>query len=458
MKKKYKFLIILFGFLTIYFSINFFIGKENDFLKNFKGLFSSELKYSVKKIFFPHKVISNLERDKSALIVYYANQELDFKKSDKDIQVGKMIDLQLSNGYNLSKYNLVGGFYAGIKNKFPGSGYLDFHSDNLIILSSRGVLAYTKNIDNLNFKQIRNNINEFIGLKEFVKNSAHSLKDLTIHKNKIFISYTEEIKANCWNKSVIFGEMNYEYTKFKKLFSSKDCVHPSKNIEKLVNARQSGGRIISLDESNILLSVGEYRSRYLAQDKDSINGKIIKINIKNSVHEIFSMGHRNPQGLFLDKENNFILETEHGPMGGDEINLIEINNIEIPNYGWAIASAGKHYTGKGKDKDKFKKLNKLRYEKYPLHKSHSKHGFIEPLHSFVPSIGISEIFKIGKNKYVTSALIDKSLYFFELNNEKKITNLNRVEIFERIRDIKFKDNKLYLFLEDTASIGIINIY
>ena len=110
--------------------------------------------------------------------------------------------------------------------------------------------------------------------------------------------------------------MNYEYTKFKKLFSSKDCVHPSKNIEKLVNARQSGGRIISLDESNILLSVGEYRSRYLAQDKDSINGKIIKINIKNSVHEIFSMGHRNPQGLFLDKENNFILETEHGNLYG----------------------------------------------------------------------------------------------------------------------------------------------
>ena len=64
-----------------------------------------------------------------------------------------MIDLQLSNGYNLSKYNLVGGFYAGIKNKFPGSGYLDFHSDNLIILSSRGVLVYTKNIDNLNFKK-----------------------------------------------------------------------------------------------------------------------------------------------------------------------------------------------------------------------------------------------------------------------------------------------------------------
>ena len=81
-------------------------------------------------------------------------------------------------------------------------------------------------------------------------------------------------------------------------------------------------------------------TRYLAQDEESVNGKIIKININNSDYEIFSMGHRNPQGLYYDRENNFILETEHGPMGGDEINLIEVNNIEdkIQNFGWAISS------------------------------------------------------------------------------------------------------------------------
>ena len=74
------------------------------------------------------------------------------------------------------------------------------------------------------------------------------------------------------------------------------------------------------------------------------------------------MGHRNPQGLLFDK-NNIILETEHGPKGGDEINLInlgELNNDNIPNYGWPIASAGEHYRDPNGDK----------YEKYPLHKSH----------------------------------------------------------------------------------------
>ena len=61
------------------------------------------------------------------------------------------------------------------------------------------------------------------------------------------------------------------------------------------------------------------------------------------------MGHRNSQGLFFDKENNIILETEHVPQGGDEINIIDISMINknnIPNYGWAIASAGEHYKGR----------------------------------------------------------------------------------------------------------------
>ena len=58
------------------------------------------------------------------------------------------------------------------------------------------------------------------------------------------------------------------------------------------------------------------------------------------------MGHRNPQGLFFDIKNNILLETEHGPEGGDEINIIELNNAEIPNFGWAISSYGEHYGGK----------------------------------------------------------------------------------------------------------------
>ena len=124
--------------------------------------------------------------------------------------------------------------------------------------------------------------------------------------------------------------------------------------------------------------------------------------------------------------------------------------VKIPNYGWPMASAEEHYGGKNEG-------NKKKYEKYPLYKSHSKYGFIEPLKSFVPSIGISEIVKVGQNRYVVSSLKDKSLYFFELNEKKQIINLNRVEVFERVRDLRFNNNQLYLFMEDTASIGVINL-
>ena len=48
-------------------------------------------------------------------------------------------------------------------------------------------------------------------------------------------------------------------------------------------------------------------------------------------------------------------------------------------------------------------------------------------------------------------------YFFELNKQREIINLDRVEVFERIRDLSVKDDKLYLFMENTASIGVINL-
>ena len=165
------------------------------------------------------------------------------------------------------------------------------------------------------------------------------------------------------------------------------------------------------------------------------------------------MGHRNPQGLYYDRENGFLLETEHGPMGGDEINLIKINEKSEDgplNYGWPMASYGEHMGGKIKD-------NNERYKKYPLYKSHEKYGFVEPLKSFVPSIGISEIVKIGTNKYVVASMKDKSIYFFEVMNKKEIINVERIEIFERVRDLKFHKNTLYLFLENSSSIGVIDL-
>jgi len=460
-KPKIKILIILISIIILggYFFISSLI--RNPKFSNFKSLLNVEQKELIKKYIFPYKVISQQQQTISQQQQTISQQNLllsNLELSDKEkghlISTFKKTE-KLFDDKTIDKYKLLIGFYAGINNEFPGSGYIDFYKSNIIVLSSRGVLAFKKNIEDINenFQQIKNNINEFIGKDQFKKNKWFSLKDIFIFNNKIFISYTEEIKEDCWNTSVIYGDMNYENIVFRKLFSPKECIHLNDNIDKEFNAHQSGGRIISFDNDHILFSTGDYRNRHLAQDKQSLNGKVLKINISTGNYEIISMGHRNPQGLFFDKDKNIILETEHGPQGGDEINIIEVSKInqdELQNYGWAISSAGEHYGGRNEG-------NKTTYEKYPLFKSHSEYGYIEPIKSFVPSIGISEIVKIGNNKYVVSSLRDKSIYFFELDGQNKITNFERVEVSERIRDLKFKDNQLYLFMEDSASIGIIKI-
>ena len=464
-KLKIKILIILISIIILggYFFISSLIG--NPKVSNLKSLLYFEQKEWIKKYIFPYKFISQQQKTISALSESMSQQErtsslilskfeLFIKQEGSEITFKDSV-VKLSNNETLKKYKLIDGFYTGINNVAPGTGYIDFYKGNLIVLSARGILAFKKNIEDTeeNFKQIKNNIKEFIGINQFKKNKRFSLKDIFIFNNKVFVSYTEEIKEDCWNTSVIYGDLNYENIVFKKLFSPKECIHSTNNIDKEFEPRSSGGRIQSFDKNYILLSVGEYLERYLAQDIKSVNGKILKINIDNGNYEIISMGHRNPQGLYFDKENNFILETEHGPMGGDEINLIEVNKInkdKIQNYGWAISSAGEHYGGKTEK-------NKTIYEKYPLYKSHSEYGFIEPLKSFVPSIGVSEIVKIGQNKYVLSSMKDKSIYFFELNKQKQIINLNRVKVFERVRDLRFNNNQLFLFMEDTASIGVINL-
>ena len=437
--KYIKIIIFLLIIIGVYLLNNSSNG--NNGLNFLKSLLSNEKKELIKNILFPNRSVEKLIK-----------KELIFKKSGQSFDTTEAV-IKLSNNMILKKYILNSGFYVGHhKNIFPGSGYIDFNDNNIIVLSSRGVLAYKKNIYDIkeNFQQIKNNIDDFIGLNQFKKSHQFSIKDLLIFNEKIYVSFTEEIKTDCWNTSIIQGDINYKNIEFRKLFSSEKCIHSDDNLDKEFEVNQSGGRIIPFDTENILLSIGDYRSRHLAQNVKSINGKIIKININNGNYQIIAMGFRNPQGLYFSEEDDFILSTEHGPFGGDEINLIPLNKNKIPNYGWPVSSAGEHYGGRIK-------TNELKYLKYPLYKSHAKYGFIEPLKSFVPSIGISEIVKVSQNRYLVSSMADKSIYFFELNEQKQIINFDRVELFERIRDLKLHNDKLYLFLESTASIGVINL-
>ena len=206
--------IIIIGGLLISITIGF--GN----LSNIKTLLNPEQRQLIKKYIFPYKLISQQEQiisqqqqlinqEEKKIRSFVTNLELSDKQSNISIKTFKKTK-ELSDGKILNKYKLASGFYAGINKTFPGTGYIDFHLDNVIVLSSRGVLSFKKNIEDTeeNFQQIKNNINEFIGINQFIKNRNFSLKDLFVFNNKIFISLTEEIQEDCWNTSIIYGDIN----------------------------------------------------------------------------------------------------------------------------------------------------------------------------------------------------------------------------------------------------------
>jgi len=181
------------------------------------------------------------------------------------------------------------------------------------------------------------------------------------------------------------------------------------------------------------------------QDINSLMGKILKINLDNTDdYEIYSLGHRNVIGMYV--EEDLILATENGPRGGDEINLIKKDK----NYGWPISSYGEKYKTPNQDEPFYKK-------------SHQDFGFEEPTYSFIPSIGISEIIKIGNNftkQWTNSFLIGSlnSRHVYRINFDKeysKVKFIEKIFIGERIRDLKYYDNLIFLALEETNSIGIL---
>jgi aldose sugar dehydrogenase len=116
-----------------------------------------------------------------------------------------------------------------------------------------------------------------------------------------------------------------------------------------------GGRLAFLPDGTFALTIGEgFEYREKAQDLKSDLGKIVRLSEDGSVPqdnpfigqasvrpEIYTWGHRNEQGLFFDAHSGRLYETEHGPRGGDELNII----VARRNYGWPVITYGMDYSG-----------------------------------------------------------------------------------------------------------------
>lgn len=142
-------------------------------------------------------------------------------------------------------------------------------------------------------------------------------------------------------------------------------------------SRHFGSRIVFDQQGHVFFSVGDRGVRPNGQNRFNHAGTILRLNLDGTVPadnpfvsgeglpEIWTYGHRNPQGMFWDHNSGKFWINEHGPRGGDEINLIEPGN----NYGWPVVSHGKEYWGP-----------------VSVGEATSKPGMIDPVKVFTPSI------------------------------------------------------------------------
>lgn len=230
------------------------------------------------------------------------------------------------------------------------------------------------------------------------------------------------------------------------LYRSEPCLE-FKTKYFALEGHLAGGRLAIMDSSTILLANGDFhidgmRSEAgpgIAQDEEADYGKVIAIDLLTGENHIFSSGHRNPQGLDVMSDGTILL-SEHGPRGGDELNIIR----EGANYGWPLESYGVTYYGG---------------TQIPGSRSFGRHDEFEPpIYSWVPSVATSSLTLIeGFNPawdgdVLVAALLDQSIFRLRLQGDRVIYS-ERIEIGSRIRDVhQHSDGRLVLWTDNQELI------
>ena len=307
----------------------------------------------------------------------------------------------------------------------------------------------------------------FIKGPDIFSNKFLSIRDVNIFPEKKEIALlVGENKDNC----IVMKLKIYDFSFLEKKLEIKNnrtlwkSEKMCEDFDPFIN--NGGGRVIFYKNS-YFISLG-----YLAgnsgnaknfgsgiyefvQDLNSSFGKIIRIfDVDKS--EIYSIGHRNPQGLFVTRKNDLLIATEHGPKGGDEINLITKDS----NYGWPCKTIGTMYSynyskgskawpGASDLKDYGCKKNKV---------------FVDPMYSWTPSIGASQGLEYNRDEFpkwkddlIISSLVGGSLFRVHLSDNNHVINVEKIKVNERIRDlIESPSGKLILYTDGGSLIFLSN--
>ena len=452
MKKKFLILIGIFFFIlfgAFWSIVSEGYDKQNKSILFLKKIIPSNLAKKVRDKIF---IIPNLKEKNRILNLQVKKYEQGYKGTlfyDKKIKSkNKKIEANIKKFFlPFPRLDLNLGWNAEKNSR--RAHYLEIVDDKILVVSGLGETIYFEkasiNSQELNQKKIFNNLENI-----FKKDNKifFGIRDLFYEDNYIYLSVLESDEKG-FTINIYRAKKDLKNLQFKLFFKSNEYSETRYNL-------QTGGRIEKFKKNKILFSIGFLNKYKSAQNKDSLAGKIISIDKDTLKHELVSIGHRNPQGLYFLKKKNLIINTEHGPQGGDEINFNFYSEEESKNFGWPISSYGIPYPSQDKN---FYKNNGF------LKKSHSQYGFLEPIKYFVPSIGISEIVHVnGKDdaeRLFVASLRANSIYMIEFNESmKKILKVNRFNFKNtRVRDLKYdkKTQTFFMILENTPAIGIFKI-
>ncbi len=311
-----------------------------------------------------------------------------------------------------------------------GSSFIN--NKEIIITEKKGKIKII-NIDSKEIINLEHNLN-------FLVYGQGGLLDILCKDENLWISYSENRGNWKTSTSVAIASLNKKKLSFKNIFQANPPIDSGYHF---------GSRLV-IKDNYLYISAGERGQGMIAQDPSKHPGSIIRIFIdgripkdnpkfidkNNWLPEIYQIGVRNPQGLFLSSFDNKVYMSNHGAKGGDWFG--EVKKGE--NYGWKILGwGGTNYSG-----------TKIGPKWLP--------GFTKPIKYWVPSIAVSaitiyngrEFSEWNENALITS-LKDKSLRKLDFKNlsnvEEKIIFKNKIG---RIRDIQIHptNGKIYLLSEN----------
>lgn len=341
-----------------------------------------------------------------------------------------------------SHHDLKLSTYQIFKKGGPASGGgLALIGGNRVLLMTGGGTSYVVTVDGEDIRLEALNINPPLAVECYVKSDPcgkqrwYRVTDIMLEPGNgperlLYAATTHWDRARkCYTLRLSEAKINFETkdsTEWTVRFESAPCIE-------VLLGNESGGRLAFLNDKSILMTTGQFGApnEVLNKDPDFQYGKVIEIDRDDWTSRIFTRGHRNPQGLLVDGRE--VWETEHGPQGGDELNLLTFGN----DYGWPRESYGTDYGQKS--------LN----GQWPGgDHSHST----RPFYAWTPSIGISNLIRIRgdafeswKGDLFVASKNGRSLFRVRIR-EGRVILAERLETGQRIEAlVELPDGRIVLW-------------